>query len=333
MKFIDLPVAAQQNFMRVLNEKTGLDPQVIEKDWWVTAVLRALFALPYSDALSFKGGTSLSKCWNLIERFSEDVDVAVSREFLGFTGELSRTQVSDKLRRSACSFVREQLQYDLGSKMIEQGINEDLFKIKVNITPVTTTDPERIEIHFTPNFSGNPYIKSMVILEVSGRSMSEPLQSKNLRSILEDNFPDMSFVETPVAVNAVIPERTFLEKICLLHEEFLHDAKNIRVERMSRHLYDIIKIADTEIAGRAIGDKELFHSIVEHRRKFIGLKGIDYSTLAAGKINIIPPEQVIGQWRKDYEAMQEVMIYGESLPFDALINRITELNECLVNNF
>ena len=73
-------------------------------------MLKAIFSLPYAEHLSFKGGTSLSKCWHLIERFSEDVDIAISREFLGFSGELSRTQVSDKLRRAACSFVRETMQ-------------------------------------------------------------------------------------------------------------------------------------------------------------------------------------------------------------------------------
>ena len=79
--------------------------------------------------MSFKGGTSLSKCWSLIERFTEDIDVAVSREFLGYGGELSRTQVSDKLRRAACTFVREKLQFDIRDKMIEQGVNPDKFKV------------------------------------------------------------------------------------------------------------------------------------------------------------------------------------------------------------
>ena len=83
------------------------------KDWWVTAVLRALFSLPYAGHISFKGGTNLSKCWNLINRMSEDADIAVDREFLGFGGNLSKTQISDKLRRASCSFVREKLQYDL----------------------------------------------------------------------------------------------------------------------------------------------------------------------------------------------------------------------------
>ena len=110
MKFSDLQSKQQQQIIQTVAIASQLDAQSVEKDWWVTQVLKAIFSLPYAEHLSFKGGTSLSKCWHLIERFSEDVDIAISREFLGFSGELSRTQVSDKLRRAACSFVRETMQ-------------------------------------------------------------------------------------------------------------------------------------------------------------------------------------------------------------------------------
>lgn len=326
MKFIGLPVSAQQQFIRVLSNNSGLDPQIIEKDWWVTTVLRAVFSLPYSESLSFKGGTSLSKCWKLIERFSEDVDIAVSREYLGLSGDLSKTQISDKLRRNACSFVRKRLQLDIKERLLEQGIPEDCFTVAVNITPITTTDPERIEISYKSKFRNNPYIKSQVIVEVSGRSMSEPLKPVELRSILEDNFPEASFVEPPITVNAVVPERTFLEKICLLHEEFSHSPEQIRVNRMSRHLYDIVKIADTDIADRALSDRHLWNSIIEHRHKFIGLKGFDYTSLSPDRIRIVPPDIILEQWRKDYDAMREIMIYGESPDFDDLIEQIKHLN-------
>lgn len=327
MKFVTLPISVQQNFIRALSNQTGLAPQILEKDWWVTAVLRAIFALPYSEALSFKGGTSLSKCWNLIERFSEDVDIAITREYLGFSGPLSKTQISDKLRRAACSFVRGTLQYDLKSKMIEQGIPENSFHINVNITSVTTTDPERIEIHYNTNFETGFYVKNVIIIEVSGRSMSEPLQDVELQSLLEDYFPNAPFVEPKAIVKAVLPERTFLEKVCLLHEEFSNQLSQIRIDRMSRHLYDIVQISKTDIADNAIANKELFNSIVEHRKNFIGLKGFDYTTMTPATINIVPPSEIMGLWKKDYEQMQESMIYGESLPFDQLIEKIKYLNQ------
>lgn len=114
MKFIDLSKEERIDVLdRVSAELNIRQREVIEKDWWVTAVLRALFNLPYAKHLSFKGGTSLSKCWNLIDRFSEDIDVAIDREFLGFSGTLSKTQINDKLRRATCTFVRETMQFDL----------------------------------------------------------------------------------------------------------------------------------------------------------------------------------------------------------------------------
>jgi predicted nucleotidyltransferase component of viral defense system len=306
-------------------------PVIIEKDWWVTAVLRALFALPYANNLSFKGGTSLSKCWNLIERFSEDVDIAVNREYLGFSGTLSKKQISNRLRRAACSFVRETLQTDLAKQLEKNGINSDSFVVKVNITTFTTTDPEIIEVEYQSLFDTTSYIKRKVVVEVSGRSMNEPVKQVYLQSMIDETFPNAPFVEKSFTVKAVVPQRTFIEKICLLHEEFAKPQDLMRVERMSRHLYDLVQIMDTPIANQALADKELYHSVIEHRRIFIGLKGFDYATLASKTISIVPPTDLLSQWKADYEKMQDTMIYGNSVPFSKLIEKIKQLNE-RVNN-
>ena len=104
--FSRLPAQNKINAFTEAAAKRALPAVAVEKDWWVTAVLRVLFSLPYAEHLSFKGGTSLSKCWNLIERFSEDIDIAINREYLGFQGTLSKTQIRDRLRRASCAFVR-----------------------------------------------------------------------------------------------------------------------------------------------------------------------------------------------------------------------------------
>ncbi len=326
-KFIDLSAAQQIRYFDNLSLQYNLSSIAIEKDWWITAVLRALFALPYAEHLSFKGGTSLSKCYNLIERFSEDIDIAVNRGFLGFDGKLSKTQINDKLRRAACSFVRDKLQFDIAKEFENQGINSDLFTVKVNITPITTTDPEIIEIHYKSLFPESNYVKPIVKIEVSGRSMNEPLQKIDLQSIVDKEFPNASFANKPFEVNAVVPERTFLEKICLLHEEFTRPQEFMRTERMSRHLYDLSKLDDAGISENALNDKDLYHSVVEHRRIFVGLKDFDYDTLAPKTIKIVPPDNIIPEWKDDYETMRETMIYGESLPFNKLIDKIKQLNE------
>ena len=228
MKFVEMPKELQTKSIETLSLNYGMPEQIIEKDWWVSAVMRALFALPYANQMSFKGGTSLSKCWNVISRFSEDIDIAVNRGYLGYGGELSRTQVSDKLRRAACTFVRERLQNDLRDKMIEQGIPSDKFSIEVNITSISTVDPEVINVRYDSLYPMLSYIRNAVKIEVSGRSMSEPLENVQLRSMIEDSFPNTKFAEAKFNVPTVKPERTFLEKVCLLHEEFSKEVAEVR---------------------------------------------------------------------------------------------------------
>ena len=303
MKFIDLSTEDRVDILdRVSTELNIRQREVIEKDWWVTAVLRAMFSLPYANHLSFKGGTSLSKCWHLIDRFSEDIDIAIDREHLGFNGTLSKTQISDKLRRAACSFVRDSMQHDLAERLYQNGISKEKFKVNVDITPVTTTDPEIITVNYNSVLSlsidgiyGNQYILPKVTVEVSGRSMSEPVSEIALDSMIDHVYPKAPFAEQKFMVRAVLPERTFLEKVFLLHEEFVKPKDLIRVERMSRHMYDIGQMLKTSIAGRAINDAELYRQVVEHRRTFIGLRGFDYDTLYPATLNIIPPASVIEQ--------------------------------------
>lgn len=327
MKYTDLSADEQREVIQRVQAENRLQLQIIEKDWWVTAILRALFSLPYSEHISFKGGTNLSKCWNLIERFSEDADIAIDREYLGFGGTLSKTQISDKLRRAACSFVRETLQYDLAEKLIENGVSADKFKVNVNITPVTTTDPEIIEVEYQSAFNTLPYIRSKVIIEVSGRSMNEPVVSVGVSSFIDDVFTNAPFAEPKFDVRAVVPERTFLEKVFLLHEEFSKPSGMIRTERMSRHLYDIAQMMDTPIVERALLDENLYKTVIDHRRMFIGLKGFDYSTLLPQTLSIVPQGEIREQWKEDYKVMQETMIYGDSPSFDELIIKIQALND------
>ena len=311
-----------------------ISKEAVEKDWWVIAVLRSLFTLPYSDNISFKGGTSLSKCWNLIERFSEDVDIAINREYFGFLGEtLTKREVNKKLRKALCSFCRETLQFDLKKQLLTDGIPENLFSVTMEITDVTTVDPEKIFINYQSLFKNEQivtedgYIKPSVILEVNGRSMKEPLERIEIKSLIDEFFEERQFADKSFSIFAVMPERTFLEKVCLLHEEFAKkNQEEIRVNRMSRHLYDIVRMLETPIAEQALQDTGLYKHIITHRRIFIGLRDFDYKTLLPQAINIIPPEGLLSKWEDDYNKMQ-TMIYGEALDFKTMIEKIKQLNE------
>lgn len=324
MKFIDIPEDSQRQAINTVALNSGLPPSSIEKDWWVTQVLKALHSLPYSEHIAFKGGTCLSKCWNLIERFSEDIDIAINREFLGFSGELSKTQISDKLRRAACAFVREKMQFDVKEALINQGIRNDAFSVEVVITPITTTDPEIITITYQSLYDVSPYIKNTVKIEISGRAMIEPIERKAISSVIDSAYPAAPFAEKEFEVNAVIPERTFLEKVFLLHEEFRKD--EVRVERMSRHIYDLVMMMSERIDERAIANGELYRAVLEHRRKFIGLKGFNYDELYPATLHIVPKEEIAQQWEEDYQFMCEHMIYGETPSFTSLIENIKMLN-------
>ena len=327
MKFIDIPADRQRQAINNVALKTELPPSSIEKDWWVTQVLKALHTLPYAEHIAFKGGTSLSKCWNLIARFSEDIDIALSREFLGFGGELSKTQISDKLRRAACSFVRGKMQYDVKDALLALGIRQDVFSVDVVITPVTTVDPEVITVTYQSLYDVSPYIKNTVKLEISGRSMVEPVEKKFINAAIDAHFPNAPFAEEPFEVNAVIPERTFLEKVFLLHEEFHKDV--VRVERMSRHVYDLAMMMDSErkIADRAVNNEELYRTVLEHRRKFIGLKGFNYDELYTDTLCIVPGNEIAERWQEDYKFMGEHMIYGPVPSFEELVEKMTLLND------
>ena len=153
----------------------------------------------------------------------------------------------------------------------------------------------------------------------------EPTEKREINSILSVNFPKLDFASDTFTILTVLPQRTFLEKIFLLHEEFSQEPENIRIDRLSRHLYDLVRLMDTEHGIAALQDKELYNNIVAHREKFNPLRGLDYGNHTSNKIKIIPPDTVIKEYESDYSEMTKFMIYGEALTFDKLIERISEL--------
>lgn len=123
----------------------------------------------------------------------------------------------------------------------------------------------------------------------------------------------------------MLPQRTFLEKIFLLHEEFSQETEKIRIDRLSRHLYDLEKLMDTEHGIEALKNTVLYNNIVAHREKLNPLRGLDYDNHIPSKVKIIPPDEVLKDFERDYEAMSSFMIYGEPLKFDHLIKRLLQL--------
>ncbi len=321
INWLKLTKQRQIDLFNQLSSQTGIQAQAIEKDAWVTLVLRMIFGSEIEQHLVFKGGTSLSKAYKLIKRFSEDIDIAIDRQYLGFKGNLTKGEIR-KLRRKSHDFVSTEMVDILISQLDKYGIDKRLYQVMVENKKISDQDPETIKINYQSVFEELPYLQNRVLIEIGARSLLEPNSKIKIKSIIDEQYPESVFTEKAFSVNTVIPEKTFLEKLMLLHEEFNKPQEKIRHERMSRHLYDIGQIITTEFGQRAVKDTELFNSIIEHRKSLTPVKTVDYDNLSIERLEIIPPNELFYLYRKDYAEMQESMIYGESLTFDKLIAKI-----------
>lgn len=299
----------------------GLPPIAIEKDFWVTLVLESVFELGLAESMVFKGGTSLSKGWNLIQRFSEDVDLAVDRKAFGFAGKLGSNKRT-KLRKAIREFVLEELTPELMNTLQEKGADVE---VDVWESENSDEDPSTIEVRFPSVTEPVKYLPPRVLIEINARSLIEPNKVKELTPLVGSVFPQLDIDLTPVNIPCVLPRRTFLEKVFLLHEEFQKNPDEMRAERLSRHLYDVEAIMDTVHGKEALEDEELYMDIIHHRKHLTKISGIDYKKHLPGTINLVPPDASIKQWQDDYRAMQESMIHGDSVSFDNLISRMKEL--------
>ena len=300
--------------------KKGLSSAVVEKDWWVVNTLAVVFSLEYSQFLIFKGGTSLSKGWNLIQRFSEDIDLALDREFLGFKGELTKSNIR-KLRKSSFKFISETVTEDIKNMFAKLGFEN--VGVKYRKVENHDQDPLIIEITYPTITVKNIYLKPNVIVEIGSRSLKEPITKRTFGTFIGEVFPENAFSYNEITIPIVNPERTLLEKIFLLHEEFQKPEGKIRVERLSRHLYDIEKLSHTKFAETALSNSKLYYTIVKHREKFTPISGINYENHKPKNIRFIPPNTILKEWEIDYNLMRETMIYANSLHFDELIKSLT----------
>lgn len=309
----------------------GINQVAIEKDWWVTVILKALFKTDCRDSLIFKGGTSLSKGFNIIERFSEDIDLAISHSFFGI--EKTSKNQREKLRKMSRTYIHEALSAQLDSLLKEMGISG--YSIE-NVTQTqdkngewrsidSDKDPTVILLHYPSVVEDTiSYIPPRVKIEISCLSMDEPIEEREIHSLIGECF-ESEDADANCIVRTVVPTRTFLEKIFLLAEEFQKEQP--RSLRMSRHLYDLEKLMDTEYGHEALSDRSLYDAIVEHRRTYYALKHVNYDLHNPSTINFTIPESSIEAWKADYTDMRRFFIYGESWSFDVLIKKIEELQE------
>ena len=320
-----LPVNDKADIYRQASAQSRIPAHAIEKDWWVMQTLDMIFKMPIAKHLVFKGGTSLSKGWKLIKRFSEDIDLAIDRGYFGFDGTLDKKEI-DKLRRIAGAYFENEFVQELHEKLEEKGFTD----VSVAFEYGVRSDRDRtILLHYPSVIASPGYLQPRIKVEFSCRSLMEPSSQQRFRSFLGDEFSKGDFSEEWITVPTVIPERTLLEKIFLLHEEFQKPIERIRRgDRLSRHLYDVTKLSVTKFADNALSDQNLYRTIVTHRQHFNTVAGIDYSHHTPSQIKIIPVESVLNDWKKDYDIMLEEMIYEEAPPsFQELLSVLSQFQQ------
>ena len=314
----------QRELLGLASSRSGLPAGAIEKDWWVTLALNAVFQTPWAAGLVFKGGTSLSKSWGLIDRFSEDIDLVLDRAILGYPEDLSKTKIK-ALRRESCAFISGEFREKLEQQLLDIGVPPELFSLTVKETTEHDRDPQVLVLNYTSVLDKDPYLREAVLIEIGARSLREPAEQREIGSLIGQTLKNNEVAGAPFSILTVTPPRTFLEKIFLLHEEFSKAEEKVKSERMSRHLYDIERIMRTEYAEQALADNELYQGIIAHREKFNALRGLDYSGHQPATIRFLPPETLLKEWETDYKTMRESMFYGESLSFKELIDRLSSL--------
>jgi predicted nucleotidyltransferase component of viral defense system len=320
--FYRLPKETKARIFEQASARSGLPVFAIEKDWWVVQTLRVIFEMDVAEYLLFKGGTSLSKAWKLIDRFSEDIDLALDKAVLGIDQVRTKKQVKT-LRGKSKKYICGEFYPSLQKAFARAGLSD----AKISLAKETENDPITIEINYPYITKHSGYINPRVLIEIGSRSLKEPFTERTITSFVTEQFPGQEFADKPIHVATVNPERTFLEKIFLLHEEFQKPVELIRTERLSRHLYDIEKMMDTPFSQAALNDYELYRSIVLHRGLMFSIQNVNYNLHQPQTINPIPPDNLRDEWEKDYIKLSEILIYGEKLTWHKLLNRITELKE------
>jgi len=325
--YIQLTDSQKQIVLTQCKNKLGLPEQAVEKDYWVTVMLQLIFDSELNDHIIFKGGTSLSKNGNLIERFSEDIDLSVNYEYFGLTDEPTKKQLK-KLRKSSSLFVREAFVNTLADQIERYGLKNQL---SITVEPdgegdSTYPEPRHVYIQYQsvlPVFLD--YIKPTITLEVDARSLMEPSVDIQVRTIIQEALPQINTDVVSVNVTTAAPQKTFLEKAFLLHELFSVEHDTLPAKRRSRHLYDLNRMMDRDFAVAAVRDDVLWEHIRHHRERFASMLGVDYSGDIRDRICLVPPEKHIEDWKKDYQYMCDSMIYGEKPTFTELIESIREL--------
>lgn len=327
-KFVLLSDKDKRAYFEVAAADLNVMPQLIEKDFWVCWMLKTLFSLPKSGShLTFKGGTSLSKCYDVIRRFSEDVDVSIERSFLSSKGAIEpKKQESNKENQRRL----ERLQLACQEKINETIIPE----LKESISSVLT-DKKEWKIESDPNdalrqtvsftfphalmSSMESYVKSTVKIEFGSRADHWPVENMVVNPYVANVSGDIRIEGTSVRV--LVAERTFWEKATILHMIYHYPKGKNVPPRMSRHYYDLFVMADTPIYAKSLEKIELLKHVSEHKSLFFKANWAHYEEAKPGSLRLVPRDEQISQLKTDYRQMQQ-MFFEDPPSFESIVEKL-----------
>jgi Nucleotidyl transferase AbiEii toxin, Type IV TA system len=310
----------------------------VEKDFWVCCVLDILYngLSVERPRILFKGGTSLSKVYGLIDRFSEDVDFTIFAEDLGFPGEMTASTMSKKQRKK----LSEEIKSKTGN-YISQTLQQDVERIIVNLFQgcSVVVDPEADDrstlLFLYPSLfrqDDGAYIQPRVKLEGGGRSAVDPHQAHIIQPLISDTLADWDFlVPNVITIDA---QRTFWDKVFILHGLYCgyRDERRLPTDRqrLSRHYYDVVRIYDSEVGKLAVKNDDLREKVRQHKLNFFNTAWQKFNEAVPGSLYLAPRDELLAVLEQDYLAMQG-MIVGVAPSFRRIVEILLEL-ESLINN-
>ena len=337
-QYFALPESERRTLLEQTSERKNLPVQSIEKDLWVTWLLHQLMTLaPLGEHLTFKGGTSLSKAYGLIDRFSEDIDLVVDRVALELVGANdpalagSPRQAKERAKRiakSAYAWAEEELTPTLHARLTAALPDQGW---ELELQPITEHQETSLLFRYPKLFEGGSgYLRPEIKVELVAKADPWPSKPMPIASYVHQQFPEMTG-EGTVHVNTMQAERTMLEKALLLHETLITRPDGPR-PRLSRHYYDLFKLCRAGVSERAMSDPELYPAIVAHRRSFYRYTAVDYDVLLRDGFIIVPQGTALIEWEKDYASMRRDMFYGEVPAFSEVVDAIREFETTFRNH-
>ena len=308
----------------------GLSKAIIEKDFWVCWSLKQLFALPsFGDHMIFKGGTTLSKAYDVIHRFSEDVDLSLERAQLGFEGDRDpeNPDLSGGKRKSLLQELQEAAEAEVSGPLLAE--IQTAFDASLTQNFSLTVDPGDAQtlLFAYPSLSDGSggYVKPIVRLEFGARGVHLPAEMRTISPFVHQAFPDL-LGAGGIDVKVLSVERTFWEKATILHMLYHQDPARPLADRMSRHYYDMAQLIGHEARARALGSLHLLAQVSHHKSVYFKAAWASYETAQPGSLRLTPNPELTAALRRDYLGMRE-MIIGEAPDFDHILQAIAMFEE------